>query len=209
MIQWMLAIWSLVPLSSLKPGWTSGSSWFMYYWSLWCVQLWSCLNIFWHCLSLGLEWKMTFSSPVATAEFSKFSGILSATLSHHHFSGQNTGVGSLSLFQGIVPTQGLKPGLPHWRRILYQLSHNTVSCYFSSGQFSCSVVSDFATPWIAACQASLSIANSQSLLKLMSIQPSHPLSSPSPPALNLSQHQGLFQSVNSLHEVAKVLEFQL
>ena len=41
------------------------------------------------------------------------------------------------------------------------------------------------------------------------IQPSHPLSSSSPPALNPSQHQGLFQWVNSLHEVAKVLEFQL
>ena len=41
------------------------------------------------------------------------------------------------------------------------------------------------------------------------IQPSHPLSSPSPPAFNLSQHQGLFQWVNSSHEVAKVLEFQL
>ena len=41
------------------------------------------------------------------------------------------------------------------------------------------------------------------------IQPSHPLSSPSPPAPNPSQHQGLFQRVNSSHEVAKVLEFQL
>ena len=41
------------------------------------------------------------------------------------------------------------------------------------------------------------------------IQPSHTLSSPSPPAPNPSQHQGLFQWVNSLHEVAKVLEFQL
>ena len=41
------------------------------------------------------------------------------------------------------------------------------------------------------------------------IQPSHPLSSPSPPAPNPSQHQSLFQSVNSSHEVAKVLEFQL
>ena len=41
------------------------------------------------------------------------------------------------------------------------------------------------------------------------IQPSHPLSSPSPPAFNLSQHQGLFQWVSSSHEVAKVLEFQL
>ena len=41
------------------------------------------------------------------------------------------------------------------------------------------------------------------------IQPSHPLSSPSPPALNLSQHQGLFKWVRSLHQMAKVLESQL
>ena len=40
------------------------------------------------------------------------------------------------------------------------------------------------------------------------IQPSHPLSSPSPPAFNLSQHQGLFQLVSSSHQVAKVLELQ-
>ena len=41
------------------------------------------------------------------------------------------------------------------------------------------------------------------------IQPSHPLSSPSPPAFNLSQHQDLFQWISSLHQVAKVLAFQL
>ena len=41
------------------------------------------------------------------------------------------------------------------------------------------------------------------------IQPSHPLLSPSPPAFNLSQHQGLFKWVSSLHLVAKILEFQL
>ena len=41
------------------------------------------------------------------------------------------------------------------------------------------------------------------------IQPCHPLLSPSLPDPNPSQHQGLFQRVNSLHEVAKVLEFQL
>ena len=40
------------------------------------------------------------------------------------------------------------------------------------------------------------------------VQPSHPLSSPSPPALNLSQHQGLFKWVSSLYQMAKVLEFQ-
>ena len=41
------------------------------------------------------------------------------------------------------------------------------------------------------------------------IQPSHPLSSPSPPAFNLSQHQGLFKWVISSHQVAKALKFQL
>ena len=41
------------------------------------------------------------------------------------------------------------------------------------------------------------------------IQPSHPLSSPSSHAFNLSQHQGLFQWVSSLHQVARLLEFQL
>ena len=41
------------------------------------------------------------------------------------------------------------------------------------------------------------------------IQPSHPLLSPSSPAFSLSQHQGLFQRVGSLHQVAKVLKFQL
>ena len=55
------------------------------------------------------------------------------------------------------------------------------------------------TPWTAARQTSLSITNSRSLLKLMSIESvmpfnhPHPLWSPSPPTFNLSQHQGLFQ----------------
>ena len=51
------------------------------------MQLWDSLNILWHCLSLESEWKLTFSGPVATAEFSKFAGILSATLSQLHLSG--------------------------------------------------------------------------------------------------------------------------
>ena len=68
----------------------------------------------------------------------------------------------------------------------------------------------FASPWAAACQASLSFTISLSLLKHWvgdAIQPSHPLSPPWP--LNHSQHKGLFQWVSSLHQVAKVLEFQL
>ena len=71
-----------------------------------------------------------------------------------------------------------------------------------SVQFSCSVV----TPWTAAGQASLSITNSWSLLTHVhsdgdAIQPSHPLSSPSPLTLNLSQQQGLFEWVSSSHQV--------
>ena len=51
------------------------------------VQLCGSLSILWHCPSLGLEWKLTFSSPVASAEFSKFAGILSAALSQYHLLG--------------------------------------------------------------------------------------------------------------------------
>ena len=77
MIQWMLAIWPLVPLPFLKPAWTlevHGShiaeAWLGEFWALLCyhvrwVQLCGSLSILWHCLSLGLEWKLTFSSPTA------------------------------------------------------------------------------------------------------------------------------------------------
>ena len=86
----------------------------------------------------------------------------------------------------------------------------------SSVQFSRSVVSDSSRPheWIAAC----SIPVHHQLPEFTethvhpvsdAIQPSHPLSSPSPLAPNPSQHQSLFQWVNSSHGVAKVLEFQL
>ena len=90
---------------------------------------------------------------------------------------------------------------------------------FSPSVQSLSCVRFFATPWTAACQASLSITNSQSLRKPMSIElvmPSNHLilisregSSPSLPAFSLSQHQGLFQWISSLHQVAKVLLLQL
>ena len=84
---------------------------------------------------------------------------------------------------------------------------------FNSVQF-LSHVRLFSTPWIAARQASLSVTNSRSSLTHIhqvsdATQPSHPLSAPSPPAPNPSQHQGLFQWVTSSNEVAKVLEFQL
>ena len=100
MIQRMLEIWSLVPLPFLKPAWTSGISWFTYCWSL-CLENfehyftsmwdeWNCVVVwtfFGTAFFLGMEWKLPISSPVATAEFSKFAGILSAALLQHHISG--------------------------------------------------------------------------------------------------------------------------
>ena len=53
------------------------------------------------------------------------------------------------------------------------------------------------------------VCSNSSPLSGDAIQPSHPLSSHSPPAFNPSQHQGLSQGISSSHQVAKVLEFQL
>jgi len=74
----------------------------------------------------------------------------------------------------------------------------------------------FVTPWIARSTPRLPVHHklpefTQTHVHRVSdaIQPSHPLSSPSPPAPIPSQHQSLFQWLSSSHEVAKVLEFQL
>ena len=96
MIQQMLALWSQVPLPFLNPVWTSGVHGSRtvehYFASVWdncgcLIFLCDSFNILWHHLSLGLEWKLTFSSSVATAEFSRFAGILTAALSQHHLLG--------------------------------------------------------------------------------------------------------------------------
>ena len=135
--------------------------------------------------------------------------------------GKKTGVGCHFLFQAIFPTQGSNLRLLcllHWQMGSFPLAPPEKSSryitYFPSAQFSRSVVTDSATLWTAAHQAFLSITNSWSLLKLTSIELVMPsnhliLSSPSLPAFNHFQHQGLFKSVGSLHQVARVLEFQL
>ena len=82
-------------------------------------------------------------------------------------------------------------------------------------QFSHSVTSnswwphECSTPGLPVHHQSLEFTQTHVHWVSDAIQPSHPLSSPSPPALNLSQHQSLFQWVTSSHEVAKALEFQL
>ena len=88
--------------------------------------------------------------------------------------GKSTGVGCHFLLQRIFPTQGSNLGLQHCRQMLYLLSHQLLkdTIMFSSDQFS-SVVQSSPTlwdPWTGACQASLSITNSQSSLRLMSIE---------------------------------------
>ena len=76
----------------------------------------------------------------------------------------------------------------------------------SSVQFSCSVMSDSLQPH--GLQHTRPACPSPTPRVCSNIQPSHPLLSPSPPAFNLSQHQGLFQGVSSSHQVAKALELQ-
>ena len=80
-----LNIWKFTVHILLKPGLEN----FAYYFASMCdecncVVVWALL---WNCLSLGMEQKLTFSSSVATAEFSRFVGILSAALSQHHLLG--------------------------------------------------------------------------------------------------------------------------
>ena len=126
---------------------------------------------------------------------------------------KNTGVGCHALLQGIFMTQEsnlVLLGLLHWQVSSLPLAppgKPIIAIQLLSH------VQLFVTPWTAGCLASLSITISWILLKLMSIElVIHPtissLLSPSPPAFNLSQHQGLFQWVSSSHQVAKVLEFQ-
>ena len=109
-------------------------------------------------------------------------------------------------------------------RIMIDIIHVHFGLFFNkqtqrwkgpSVQFSCSVMSD--SLWPHGLQHTRPPCHHQ-LLEFTqthlhwvdeAIQPSHPLSSPSPLTLNLTQHQGLFQWVSSSYQVVKVLEFQL
>ena len=86
------------------------------------------------------------------------------------FLGKNANVGCHSLLHWIFLTQELDSGLLHYRQILYHLSHQEtpwISIKLSSVTQSCPTLW---TLWTASHQASLSVTNSQSLLKLMSIE---------------------------------------
>ena len=105
---------------------------------------------------------------------------------------------------GMGFSQGLLPS---------KVSHTlSVECQFSSVTQPCATLCDpmgCSMPNFLVHHQLPELAQTQILWVADAIQPSHPLSSPSPPAFNLSQHQGLFQWISSSHQVAKVLELQL
>ena len=97
-----------------------------------------------------------------------------------------------------------------WKK--QESSRKTSSVQFSSVAQSCLTLCNpmnWSTPGLPVHYQLLEFTQTHVHWVHDAIQPSHPLSSPSPPAPNPSQHQSLFQWVNSSHEVAKVLEFQL
>ena len=102
----------------------------------------------------------------------------------------------------LIVTEG-KGGDWDWHRHYY---------IFSSVAQSCPTLCDpmnGSTPGLPVCHQLPEFTQTHVHWIGDAIQPSHSLPSPSPPALNLSQHQGLFKWISSLHQVAKVLEFQL
>ena len=108
-----------------------------------------------------------------------------------------------SIWTGIVPSS-------NWLGALYPQELGEVQ--FSSVAQSCPTLYDAmnrSTPGLPVHHQLPEFTETHFHRVNDAIQPSHPLSSPSPPAPNPSQHQSLFQWVNSSHEVAKVLEFQL
>ena len=110
-------------------------------------------------------------------------------------------VGSHSILQGIFLTRGLNPALLHCRQILYHLSHQ-----FGSVAQSCPTLCNPMNRSMPGLPVHHQLPEFTQIHVHQlgdAIQPSHPQSSPSPPAPNPSQHQGLFQRVNSSHEVAQ------
>ena len=120
--------------------------------------------------------------------------------------------------QYMLPSLSRSPEefpLLSFKRRFYMMIAKTllsVSVQFSSVAQSCPTLCDAmnrSMPGLPVHHQLLEFTQTEGHQVSDAIQPSHLLLSPSPPAPNPSQHQGLFQRVNSLHEVARVLEFQL
>ena len=89
-------------------------------WNTYIFRIWKCIYPYTHTHThtwKGIVWKMKWSESHSVESDSLWLYNL------WNSPGQNTGVGSLSLLQGMYPTQGLNPRFPHCRWILYQMSH--------------------------------------------------------------------------------------
>ena len=134
--------------------------------------------------------------------------------------------GELLVARGICfPDQGSNPGPLHWecgvsgtrtprKSSLYsfEMVSHTFPVHFSSATEPCPTLcgpTDCSMPGLPVHHQLPEPTQTHVHWVSDAIQPSHPLSSPSPPTFNLSQHQGLFKWVSSSHQVAKILEFQL
>ena len=123
--------------------------------------------------------------------------------------------GSFSLVFSQLPFLSYKPELHH-QNFHHHINgkRNGVtssSVQFSSATQSCPTLCDpmnHSTPGLPVHHQLLEFTQTHVHRVGVAIQSSHPLLSPSPPDPNPSQHQGLFQWINTSHEVAKVLEFQ-
>ena len=178
------------------------------------LPLWSIMEFLYHITSLcpGLtSWSsealITFCSPASISgswgAFSRWTPLLYRTLK----------VGEVQAYLMMTHYPGSPVSLSvtdhhlKWRKMERKVSDQirsvTQSCPTFCDPMNCSM------PGLPVHHHLPEITQTHIHLVDDAIQPSHPLSSPFPPAPNPSQHQSLFQWVNSLHEVAKVLEFQL
>ena len=128
--------------------------------------------------------------------------------------GKNTRVGCHAQLQSVFPTQGLNLGLLHCRQILYHwaIREAPIPAPVSAVAQSCPTLGDSmdcSTPGFPVHHQLLQLAQNHIHWVSNAIQLSHPLSSLSSLALNLTHHQSLFQWISSSVQVAKVLEFQL
>ena len=122
---------------------------------------------------------------------------------------------------GNFPDPGAEPDLLHCRQTCYHLSHQGRWNLGGGLFFNFVVIQSLSPVWLILIPWTTAPPGFPVLHYLLEFvqthvlwvsdvnQPSHPLASPSPPSLNLSRHQGLFQWIRSSHQGAKVLELQL